>query len=265
MEEVESIIRKWYNILGVSKGFDNDFEKALSEVTISDSVCIDTYDSGSDGKRDFLNFLYMCENLKKKYQERNISEEILIDTLKDISIWTDIWSGIKNELFLGECHWLRRHLSMELFKIGRLQFCMAKAEIDIPHKCVAEGDDIIEIHIPSVGPLKKSECEESIAMARKFFKRYFPSYNYKCFTCHSWLLDESLEELLDETSNIINFRRMFEIVTKEESNEILRYVFGWDTTLENVSKRNPNSAFAAKVKERALEGGKFYDALGVLK
>ena len=236
--EIENIIKKWYDIIGFSKEWNNDFEKALSEIKISDSVCIDTYTSAGDGKRDFLSFLYMCENLEKKYHKKNIPEEILIDTVKDISIWTDIWSDIKNELFLGECDWLARHLSMKLFKLGRLQFCMAKAETDIPERCVAEGDEIIEIHIPSVGPLKKPECEESINMAREFFKNYFPEYNYKCFTCHSWLLDETLDELLGETSNIVKFRKMFKIVTKEESNAILRYVLSWDTNLRN-SKRLP--------------------------
>ncbi|MBQ9922611.1 MAG: DUF5596 domain-containing protein [Clostridia bacterium] len=207
----------------------------------------------------------MCEELKKKYTEKGIPEEILIDTLKDITVWTYTWSDIKGSLFLGECEWLKRHLSMKLFKIGRLQFCMAKAECDIPSKNVSKGDDIIEIHISATGPLKKCKCEESISRAREFFKKYFPEYDYKCFTCHSWLLDESLDELLNENSNIVKFRKMFDIVTKEESNAILRYVFNWNTTLRKLVKENPTSSFAAKVKERALSGGKFYETLGVLR
>lgn len=262
--EVKGIIRKWYDVVGISKDWDDDFEKALAEVKISDSVCIDTYNSYGDGKRDFLSYLYMCEKLKKKYQERNIPEKILVDTVKDISIWTDIWSDIKNELFLGEIGWLKRHLSMKLFKIGRLQFCMAKAEKDIPDIGVVAGDDIIEIHIPSTGPLVKAECEESVVMAREFFKKYFPGYNYKCFTCHSWLLDDSLEQLLGDKSRITEFRKMFKCVEKHESYAILRYVFDWAMTLRKLSSATPTSSFAAKVKERAIGGGKFYEVLGFI-
>lgn len=262
---VAGMIRKWYSAIGISNEFDNDFEKALSEIKVSDSICIETYKHGKDGKRDFISYLYMCEELKKKYTEKGIPEEILIDTLKDITVWTYTWSDIKGSLFLGECEWLKRHLSMKLFKIGRLQFCMAKAECDIPSKNVSKGDDIIEIHISATGPLKKCKCEESISRAREFFKKYFPEYDYKCFTCHSWLLDESLDELLNENSNIVKFRKMFDIVTKEESNAILRYVFNWNTTLRKLVKENPTSSFAAKVKERALSGGKFYETLGVLR
>ena len=262
--ETTNIIKKWYDLTGISKEWDADFEKALSEIKISDSINIETYTSNGDGKRDFLSFMYMCENLKNKYQEKNIPEEILIDTVKDLAIWTDIWSDIKNGLFLGECGWLTRHLSMKLFKLGRLQFCMAKSEADIPDIGVAKGDDIIEVHIQASGPLKETECKESIAMAREFFGKYFPEYNYKCFTCHSWLLDDSLDELLSETSNIVKFRRMFELVTKEESNAILRYVFSWDTNLRNLINKNPVSSFAEIVKKRALGGGKFYETLGFI-
>lgn len=260
----ESIIRKWYDIVGISEKWDSDFEKALSEIEIPDSVNIDTYKSTGDGKRDFLSFMYMCENLKEKYQEKNIPEEILVDTVKDLSIWTDIWSEIKGQLWLGELSWLERHLSMKLFKIGRLQFCMAKSEADIPEKNIVKGDDIIEIHIASVGPLRKVECEESIAMARQFFKKYYPEYDYKCFTCHSWLLDDSLDDILGESSNITIFRKMFTLVTKEESNAILRYVFSWDTNTENLKNKKPTSSFAEKVKKRALDGGKFYETLGFI-
>ena len=262
--EVKDIIRKWYRLTDISKDWDNEFEKALAEIKISDSLSIETYNSDGDGKRDFLSYLYMCENLKKKYDEKNIPEEILIDTVKDIAIWTDLWSDLKSGLFLGECQWLKRHLSMKLFKIGRLQFYMGKAETDIPEKGIIAGDDVIEIHIPASGPLKESECKESLKMAREFFKKNFPEYDYKCFTCHSWLLDDSLDELLDKESNIIKFRKMFELRGKEESDAILRYVFSWNTTLRKLPKEVPGSSFALKVKEKALKGGKFYEALGVI-
>ena len=50
----------------------------------------------------------------------------------------------------------------------------------------------------------------------------------------------------------------------EESYSILRYVFKWNTTKENLNSCVDASSFARKVKERINDGGKFYDALGVI-
>lgn len=263
-EEVETIIEKWYNTLGFPKEFDAEFKKALKTIKISDSIDISTYVDEGDGKRNLLSYLYFCEKLKKQYEDKGISEEILLDTLKDIVRWNNTWSDVKNELYLGECEWLKHHLSMKLFKLGRLQFYMAKAEHAIPSKGLKKGDNVVEIHIPSVGPLLKSECEKSIDMAREFFAKYYPEFEYKCFTCHSWLLDGTLKEILNSSSNILEFQSMFEIFESDPTNEIIRYVFGWDTTERKLSKKVAESSLAKKVKERVLGGGTFYETLGAI-
>ena len=127
----------------------------------------------------------------EKIQE--LTEKILVDTMTDIVRWTDIWTDLKGELWLGETGWLSRHLSMKLFAIGRLQFCMAPAEHSVEEKGISVGDPIIEIHIPAAGPLKTEDCLASIAAANEFFGKYYPDYKYKAFTCHSWLLDSRIQ------------------------------------------------------------------------
>ena len=57
---------------------------------------------------------------------------------------------------------------------------------------------------------------------------------------------------------------MFEEIKTEESDAILKYVFG-DMDREKLKDKNPVSSFSKKVKEHALSGGKFYVTLGVLK
>jgi hypothetical protein len=187
-----------------------------------------------------------------------------MDTLYDIVRWTDIWTDLKGELWLGETGWLSRHLSMRLFHIGRLQFCMALSEFDIPSKDIKKGDPVIEIHIPAAGPLCESECRESIEAAREFFAKYYPDYAYKAFTCHSWLLDSSLKDLLPEDSNILKFAALFDVVSEEESFEILRYVFKRTTNSKNVKHAYPTSSFAERVKRATLSGAKFHESLGVI-
>ena len=263
--KIYETIEKWYNILKFPKKFDYQFKQALKDIKISDSIKIENFKETTDGKLNLLSFLYMCEKLKSKYEDKKIPEEILIDTLSDILIWNNIWSDIKDELYLGECAWLKNHLSMKLFKLGRLQFCMGKAECDISHFNISKGDNVLEIHIPAVGPLTMEECERSIEYAKEFFSEYFPEFEYKCFTCHSWLLDKSLSAFLEPTSNILKFQNMFEEIKTEESDAILKYVFTWNINRRKLISENPSSSFAAKVKEHALADGKFYETLGILK
>lgn len=261
----EKIIEKWYKKLNFSTKYDVEFYTALNEIKI-DAVKIDEYDiEEKDGKKNLLSYLYMCEELSKQYKEKGIPEEILYDTLSDIVIWQEIWSELKGELYLGEIGWLKMHLSMKLFKLCRLQFALGQAEHDIPEKNIKKGDNIVEVHIPSVGPLTMEECEKSFDRAKQFFKEFYPDYKYKYFTCHSWLMDESLSEILKPDSNILAFQNMYEIFNSEESYAILKYVFKWDATKENIDSYNPSSSLAVKVKDCIKDGKKFYEATGVIK
>ena len=151
--------------------------------------------------------------------------------------------------------WLERHLSMKLFKLGRLQFSPGKAEMDIPALGITKGDPMMEIHIPAVGPLDQEECLKSIERAKEFFAKYDPDYQYRYFTCHSWLLDTSLKQLLGETSNIIRFQNMFAVLHEEKSDAILRYVFRWDCTREMLPQMTCSSGFAKKVRTKHWPDG----------
>ncbi len=262
-ENVLKIIEKWYKKLGFPSEFNNEFYKALKEIPISDSITIENYDlSCEDGKRNLLSFLFMCEDLEAKYKEKGISEEILLDTLSDIVIWTKTWSEIKGELYLGEIDWLSRHLSMRLFKLGRLQFCFGKAEINHIGTDVIKGDNVLEIHIPSTGVLDYEGCNASIEMSKKFFDEFYPNFIFNSYTCHSWLLDSSLKALLPEDSNIIKFQNRFTILKEDESFDILKYVFKWNTTPLNLSNFTVNSNFAKDIYNKVINGDKFFVSYG---
>lgn len=263
--KVIDIIEKWYKKLEFPKCFDDEFYEALSTIPISDAITIENYDLNcKDGKRNLLSFLFMCDELERKYEEKGIDTEILLDTLNDIVIWTKTWSEIKGELYLGELHWLCRHLGMKLFKIGRLQFIFGKAEVNHADADVAIGDNVLEIHVPATGPLDLELCEQSINEAKTFFAKYFPDFDFESFTCHSWLLDTSLKEILNEDSNIIKFQNMFKILKEDESFSILKYLFGKTATPYNLSNFQPTNNFTEKVFEKVKNGGSFYISYGYL-
>ena len=263
--EVKNIIKGWYERLGLPGEYKHEFNKALATTPISDAIEIETYDlEHEDGKRNLLSCLMMCETLKNRYDEKGIDEKILMDTLSDIGIWLDTWTEIKGELYLGELAWLQHHLSMRLFRLGRLQFCMGTSHNDCPEYGLKRGDPVIEVHIPAAGPLTQEACAESFALAREFFAKYFPEFDYRYFTCHSWLLDETLKDFLGNDSNIIRFQKMFKPIDSEPSNAILRYVFKWSTDARNLKYAPVLSSFADEIKKAFLSGTQFYETVGII-
>ncbi len=263
--DVYAIIKKWYGLLNFPKIYDDEFFCALKNIRISDNITIQKYDcTESDGVRNLLSFLYMCEDLKSKYEEKGIDEKILFDTLTDLVVWTNTWSDIKGGLYLGELSWLKRHLDFKLFRLGRLQFCLGEAEHDIPEENLKKGDQVIEVHIPEGEPLSYEECLKSFALAKKFFSEYFPEYDYKCFTCHTWLLDDTLVQFLNEESNILKFQSLFKPVLKEKSDAIIRYTFKWNATRQMLKGLAPVSSFTQKVKKHIMAGGEFFEVTGIV-
>lgn len=262
----KSIIEKWYKKLSFDKAYDEEFYRGLNEISIPESLVIENYDyDSSDGIRNLLSYLYMCEETSKEYEKKGISEDILTDTLKDITRWSYTWSEIKNNLCLYELKWLSYHLQLKIFKLGRLQFFMDKAKNDYPDLNIKKGDNVLAVHIPSDGALDIEKCLQSFCMAKEFFKKYFPEFNYTYFSCHSWLLDDSLKSILPESSNIIKFGNLFTKVSQDESYSIIRYVFGWNVTKETLSDCIAETSFARKVKEGVEANRKFYSTQGFLK
>jgi len=266
MNKVSEIIKYYYQKLSFPNLFDEEFYNALDKIEISDTTAIKEYDkSCEDGKKNFLSYLYMCDALKKRYDEKGIPEEVFWDTLHDLVIWTATWSDIKGGLYLGELGWLASHMDMKLFKLGRLQFKAGKCGHDIPERGLKKGDNIIEVHIPEGGSLDPEQCRKSIEYAKEFYAKYFPEFEFEHFTCHSWLMDDVLLELLPKESKIIQFKNMFDAFHPKEDDAILRYVFKWNTTRYTVKNAVAESSFAKKVKEYVRKDRKFYVSYGVLK
>lgn len=76
---------------------------------------------------------------------------------------------------------------------------------------LAPGDCVLDIHIPSGGPMTFEACGESMRLAAEFFARHFPERAPKAFCCESWLLDPQLLDLVPAQSNIARFLNEFYI------------------------------------------------------
>ena len=264
--EVREIIIKWYKRIGFSERYDMEFYRALDEIEIPVDTSIDTYDEKSvEGKKNFLSLLYMCEALSEGYAEKGIPDEILYETIKDIRIWTDLWSEIKGELFLGQVFWLKYHLTMKLFRIGRLQFCHTMAGKAYPEHGIAETDGTLDVHIPADGRMDIDECLRSFAMAKEFYAKYYPEKQYTYFNCHSWLLDRTLKKYLPPDSNIIRFGDLFERISDDVTDDLFRYIFRWDVkNRELLAAHTPATRFGGVIKDAAMKGEEFHSTLGII-
>ena len=74
---------------------------------------------------------------------------------------------------------------------------------------------VINMHIPSCGPLKKVDCEASFRQAAAFFADAFPGEEI-AFFCESWLLYPRHREFLSPDSGIVQFMSFFDIYKTEE-------------------------------------------------
>lgn len=241
---MNEIIVKWYRIL-----FGDRADAAVLErLRCGGALTVDSF--GADAWENLRLALFRCEAFSRACRKKGIPEEIVTDTLSDIALWADTHKALTGEAGLSETEWLERHLSGRLYKLGRLQFCMAQ--------------DVLEVHIPSGGALSAAACDASFRASKAFFKTYFPDFSYRAYTCHSWLLDDTLREFLKPDANILQFASRFTEVSREESYAALRYLFRWDTTRETLCDAVPTSAFAAKLKQYVLSGGKLYEVTGIL-
>lgn len=264
-QNTKGVIRKWYARLRFPEIYDRGFQEALETIPVPADTSIATYDLAcEDGKKNLLSFLYMCEATEQKYRMLGIGEEILLATLQDIVRWTREWSLVKGELYLGELVWLERIMDARLFRVGRLQFYMAPAILDIPKYGIQKGDNVVELHIPVGGRLDPESVDASLAMGRQFLQTHFPAYRYRAVTCRSWMLDEKLRDYLRESSNILGFASRFDVVASEDSNALIRFLFRWDASGENLPGLEPSTEFTARIKAAVLRGEQFHVSLGVL-
>ena len=265
---MKNIIKKWYDALSFPKTYDADVEKLLASAELDELTTIEEYaPECHTAEYNLLAYLYFCEELSEKYREHGIPDEILKDTLSDIVTWTAVHYDIHGKVGLSEVNWLKNHLTFCLFKLGRLQFKMSPSKFDIPEAKICRGDSVMEIHIPEGGAMTPEQCKASIDAANDFFAKYFSDFKWEYYTCHTWLLDAGLSEILSERSNILAFQRMFKISksAKEKSDAIIKYTFRWDARRDMLDSFTPKSSFAERVKAKALSGGEFFEVLGYIK
>ena len=164
---------------------------------------------------DMLLAVYACLRLKGMYLEKGYTLEFFAHNMKDLTYKLieckklhDIWGSFVFQWFAG-------FYEMKRFALGRLQYNPKPLAMD--YKELKEGDEVVTIHIPSSGPLRPEDVQESIRMAYEFFG---PNCGDRLIlTCDSWLLYPETCNLYPENSNMRKFYEVFEIFNPRENPE----------------------------------------------
>ena len=141
---------------------------------------------------------------------------------------------------------------------------MEPADFSAPAFGLEPGEPLVSVHICRGGSLDPAACDTSFARARAFFPKHFPAYAFRFFSCHSWLLDETLLPLVGVYSNISFFQQRFQIVGRTASNAAARYVLRWDIQPDEIAAFIPQNRFQSQLKAQLLSQQQFYEATGLI-
>ena len=198
-----------------------------------------------------LPYLCLLEPARAKYAAAGLEEGIYHDSFADL-----LWKT-------RECHriygvwgsfvaaWFYRFFELKCFALGRLQFELTDFRADAP---LTRGERVINVHVPSCGPLREDDCEASYARAAAFFQMEDRAGGVP-FVCDSWLL-HPLCAGLGETSGIRRFAARYRLlyVIDDPGYGDMWIIFGrpWDGKPDGLPE---DTALQRLFKERLQAGG----------
>lgn len=247
----------WESVIELAK-------KKEQSVLLNYRRCRDNYGCMRflDDKMRLAVTLLLAKDAKEQYREKGIPESVFRDTMSDIGIWCENNSnkGLHNT------SWIKNHLSLELFKIGRLQFQMYKVPKTADFiKLLPFGASasVLNVHIPQGEKLDIEKCRQSLINAVPFFEKYFPEFRFDYFFCESWLLYDKNREFMKEDSNIARFMDMFDIVySAPVDSQAIERIFGKRRL--NFRSYPEKTSLQKNAKQYMASGGKLGFGIGII-
>jgi len=181
------------------------------------------------GQKIMIVYLMAAKHTKEMYIDRGITLNVFYDTMESFAVFEGRYKFEHGVWGFDKPAWAVKHLSMNLYRLGRLVFEQAKFPFDyyvLNGKILKKGDDILMVHIPANEKLELGLCHESYNIANRFSEKHF-NFISKAFCCSSWLMNSALENILQPQSNILKFQNEYEIIKETVNNEEpLQWIFG---------------------------------------
>lgn len=210
-------------------------------------------------------FIASVSAVLRRHAELGVDEAVTWATLEDVGLQVANYQTRTGVPGFDGAFWVWQHFRAETFRLGRLQYDRRLVEFEPPPGVgFVRGAPAAGIHIPAIGPLTPQACDDSLALARAFFARHFPSDHCRIATCTSWLLDEQLADYLPADSNIIRFQRRFTLAppTRPGDEDVIRFVFGYlPARVEDLPRR---TVLERGIVDHLLDGGSWRIRVGWL-
>ncbi|MBQ4067330.1 MAG: DUF5596 domain-containing protein, partial [Clostridia bacterium] len=181
------------------------FEKYLSEYEANDRTNFGEFivlaaKAGNEVEADgratqFLCFVCALKHLKVMYEKRGLPLDVYYDTARDLRYklmecykMYGVWGSFVASWFYGA-------FVLDRFEIGRLQYEFSthfatKEAFEVCGIVLTPETPVINLHIPSSGPLTQDSVDDSLSRAYRFMEKHFPKYIHDgkmVIECGSWL------------------------------------------------------------------------------
>lgn len=213
---------------------------------------------------DMVVFLMAAEPLKARYAEAGLPESLMWESLADLRYKLYECKAVHGIWGTFVSRWFQRFYQLERFKFGRLEYEKIPYKWTPSFHNVTTGSPVVNVHIPSDGPLKEEVVLESIQMAWEFYKDDFGGL--VPFECHSWMLYPPLrEKVFSEGSNIAKFHDLFRILEWQDQPENKDFwrVFNINWSEDALDRAPADTSLRKNLLAHLKAGGTMGEGLGV--
>ena len=151
--------------------------------------------------------------LQRLYEAKKVPVALMWDTMIDIKCKFAEEHDLSGIWGTGAMSWYMRVFTLRIIKLGRLEFEPIGYKWDTPYRGIKKGDPVMNMHIPSTGPMRIEDVLDSFKRAYKFFGYTEPMP----VAAASWLLYPPVcEQVMKPGSNLRNFYDLFDVVESYE-------------------------------------------------
>lgn len=238
-------------------GQDAEWKEVLADLTTA---------AGGTGISKYtlhmLLFLFLLDEAERKYREAGLSMEIYHDTFDDLRCKDAECLAVYGVHGSFVAHWFPRFFKLTCFGLGRLEFEVEKYKCD---EYLRPGAPVVNVHIPSKGPLLESDCAASYEKAKEFFRDEVPMAGGRMpFVTDSWLLSP-VNRKLGAKSNIVRFASKYEVLKtfSDPANGDGWRVFSVPFPTDDYTSLPEDTALRKLWKEHFLSGGTMDRGYGI--
>ncbi len=200
----------------------------------------------------------LAEHLHELYLSTGRGEELFDNILRDFAAKVRECYDYTGSWGIHVAKWYNGWFDLTRVAFSRLQFEVRPFRNH--YGDMTPEDLVINVHIPSIGPLDPQLCEADYRRAAEFFGEHFG--DRVPFICHTWLLNPDHPKFLPSTSRLLPFQAKYDIFKFEEHTNFLWRLFGTAYTGDPHDLTERNSLERA-YKNWLLAGGRVGEGVGI--